>query len=156
MVVLVSKNKFHPFLPLLLLPPSSSLFSLCLPSLPPFSLFPSSPYLLLSPYHPVFPKGAGVTPEEYRCSQHHLISEILDNLSVSKQDLQEMNRMWDTIGQKSTDEQEQLDAAYKVLSLVCRFLAWEQGYLTLCSVRMYGCNDNCLLSEQYILHTPTQ
>ena len=50
---------------------------------------------------------------------------MLDSLSVTKQDLQELNKMWDSIYQKSTDKQEWLDAAYKVLSLVGMLLAWE-------------------------------
>ena len=40
-----------------------------------------------------------------------------------------MNKMWDIICQKSTDKPEQLDAAYKVysliLSLIPRLSAWE-------------------------------
>jgi len=48
--------------------------------------------------------------------------QILDNPSATEEDLQDMNKVWDTICQKSSDEQECLDAAYKVLSLVCRFL----------------------------------
>ena len=44
----------------------------------------------------------------------HLVNKILDDPSVTKQELEEMNEMWDTICQKSTQKQERLDTAYQV------------------------------------------
>ena len=77
-----------------------------------------------------------------------------DNPSVTEQDLQEVNKMWDTIYQKFTDKQERLDAAYKVLSLVCRLLAWEEA-ISHCA--LFACMGAMIIvSGQYPLHTPTQ
>ena len=57
------------------------------------------------------------------------------------------------MGHHLSESDWQTGTAYKVFSLVCRLLAWERGYLSLILVRMCGCNDICLLSEQHTLHT---
>jgi len=124
----------------------------------PFSLLPSPP----PPPPPVFPqRELGSHQKSINAAnttgEHHT-SEILDDPSVTEQDLQEMNKMWDTICQKSTEKQERLDAAYKVLSLAISHCAL---YLCMSAKNILLCSVNSVLciyyhSEQCTLHILSQ
>ena len=46
-------------------------------------------------------------------SGEHLISEILDDPTVTKDDLQQLNDSWDKLCQQSVDKQDRLEEAYR-------------------------------------------
>ena len=47
-------------------------------------------------------------------SGQQLVAEVLDDPTVTQQDMREMNNMWDSVCQKSVQKQERLDEAMEV------------------------------------------
>ena len=50
-------------------------------------------------------------------SGQHLVSDVLDDPTVTQQDMAEMNLMWDGVCVKSVQKQERLDRAHEVWTL---------------------------------------
>ena len=47
-------------------------------------------------------------------SGQQLVAEVLDDPTVTQQDMREMNNMWNSVCQKSVQKQERLDEAMEV------------------------------------------
>ena len=50
-------------------------------------------------------------------SGNHLVAEVLDDPTVTQQDLREMNEMWEEVCVKSVQKQERLNKAQEVCNL---------------------------------------
>ena len=58
-------------------------------------------------------------------SGEHLVSKVLDDPAVTKEDLRQLNEGWDDLCQQSVDKQDRLDQAHKAA------VEFEQGFTDL-------------------------
>ena len=62
-------------------------------------------------------------------SGQQLVAEVLDDPSVTQQDMRDMNEMWENVCQKSVQKQERLDDALEVHVCFSYINPFSVGYL---------------------------
>ena len=81
-------------------------------------------------------------------SGQHLVSEILDDPTVTQHDMQEMNGLWENVCQRSVQKQERLDAALEVCTCTCACTC-KSNTTCVCIMYMYLCACTSSVRRMY-------